>query len=121
MPVQGVLDQQAALVQDADAVGRALDLGEDVAGDEDRAAVLAVGVDRLAHLADPVRIEPADRLVEDQQVRLVDERADEAQFLAHAARVVARGGMADLPEVERVEQLVHARLRLGRRAHSRAK
>src|SRR6266542_4469349 len=90
---------------------------------EYRPTGLLIVVDDLANLPNAVRVEPAHRLVEDQQARLVDQRADEAELLTHTARVVARHTMAHIPEIERAEQLLHAQLRLlkamqpGKEAH----
>ena len=61
------------------------DLGEDVARDED--GVLAAELPHeLAHLDDLHRIEPRDRLVEHDELRLVDDRLSDADALLEAVR-----------------------------------
>ena len=62
---------------------------------------------------DGVGVEPAERLVEQQQVRLVEERAREGQALAHAARVRAHGPAAGAVEPGPREQPCDPRGRLG--------
>ena len=46
-------------------------------------------VDQLPELAARQRVDPCGRLVEDQQVRIVDQRAAQRQLLLHAARQLA--------------------------------
>ena len=56
------------LPQDADAVAEHLDVAQDVAREEDRAPALLLLDDEVAHLLASHRIEPAHRLVEDEQL-----------------------------------------------------
>ena len=97
-------------MQDADAVGGAFDLREDMTGDEDRPALIAIGVNELPYLPNAVRVEPADRLVQDQQPRLMHEGANEAELLPHPARVVMCQRVSRVPQLERAKQLLHVAL-----------
>ena len=69
------LAHQAALVDDADDVGQLLDLGQEVAGDEDGLALPGEVAQRLAHGGDARRVEAVGGLVEQQQVGVVSRSA----------------------------------------------
>ena len=85
--------QQPALVDDADAGGQPVHLGEDMARHEHRHAVVPRQLRQvLADLHDTRRVEAVGRLVEDQQLRLVEQRAGQPQPLQ-----VARGQLAGPP------------------------
>ena len=84
-PAHRILDQQVPFMQNTDPIGRMLNLRQNMAGDEDRPTGLLVGIDDLANLADAVWVEPTDRLIQNQQARLMHQRADEAELLAHTA------------------------------------
>ena len=77
---------------------------------KDRPALIAIGVNQLPYLPDAVRVEPAHRLVQDQQPRRMNEGANEAELLPHPARVVTSQRVTRVPQPERVEQLLHAAL-----------
>ena len=89
--LRDVLDgDQPALPDDADAVADALDLVEVVRGEEDRRAAVAVLGDDGEELLLHERVQARRRLVEDEQLRLVEERLDEPDLLAVAARELAQ-------------------------------
>jgi hypothetical protein len=82
-----VLDgDQAPVADDRDAVAQTLDLVEVVRGQKDRRAALALLGHDLVELLLHERIQPARRLVEDQQLGRVKQGLDEADLLAVAAR-----------------------------------
>jgi hypothetical protein len=67
---------------------------------------LAVQVQQeLADLPDALRVEPIGGLVEDQQLRLAQQRHREAQPVPHAQRVVLCRPPPDLAEADLVEDL----------------
>jgi hypothetical protein len=76
---------------------------------------LADAVDELPELAPRERIHAGGRLVEHQQLRVVDQRAAEAQLLLHAARELSGRPLAKASEAGGREQLVDLRLALGTR------
>jgi hypothetical protein len=78
--------------EDDDAVADALDLGEDVAADEDR-AVLREFFDEAAGLVDLRGVQAVGGLVQEQDGRVVEERGGEADALlvAFAERADAAG------------------------------
>ena len=57
-----------------------------------------------AHLVDALRVEAVGRLVEDQQVRVAEQRGGDAEALLHAERVGAVAVVAALAEPDDVEQ-----------------
>src|SRR6185295_20235663 len=65
-----------------------------VGGQEDGAAGRAEAADLLPQLAPALRIEPRRRLVEEQDLRVADERAGDRQALLLAARELADAGVA---------------------------
>ena len=82
--------QQAALVDDPDALGQARDLGQDVARHEDRHALLAGQLEQqLADLDDPGRVQAVGRLVQKEQPGLVQQGLGQPQPLGVALRKVA--------------------------------
>jgi hypothetical protein len=84
--LQRVDDHQPTLAQDRDPVGDALDLGEGVRGQKHGAASSAgLGEQPMETLLHE-RIKAGDRLVQDQQFRLMHERLNQAELLAVAGR-----------------------------------
>ena len=80
---------QPSLPDDRDAVADALHLGEDVRRKEDGPAFGLEPVEDLVERALHQRVEALGRLVENRQLGIVLQRLDDADLLAHAARVVA--------------------------------
>ena len=105
---RGLLD--AALVDHDDLLGDLQRLLL-VVRDEDRRHVDLVvqaaqpGAQLLAHAG----VERAERLVEQQHVRLDGERAGERHPLALAAGELGRVALAEVAEADEVQQLLHAR------------
>ena len=89
-------------------VGGGLHLAHQVRGDEHRAAL---GGQRLHQVADPqdaLGVQPVDRLVEHQHLRVAQQRRGDAQPLAHAQREAAWTACAPLRSgPTSVEHLVH--------------
>ena len=72
---------QAAPMDDANPVRQQIDLAEDMAGHEDRHALVREVAEQVADLDDPGGIEAVRRLVEDQEFGTVQEGAGESQPL----------------------------------------
>ena len=108
------LGDDAALVDDEDAVAQRIGLVEVVGGEEQRGAVLGVqAADVLPEVGAALRIEPRGRLVEEQQPRHVDEPHRDVE-----PTPLATGQGADDPalgarEVEPLHQLGGAAAGLG--------
>ena len=96
-----------------------LDLVEQVAGEQHRAAALGVPLEQAAHPADAGRVEAVGRLVEDQHRRVAEQRVGDAEPLPHAERVVADPalGLGRRRARPGLEHLVDARVG---QAHRRA-
>ena len=77
----------AAPRQDRHAVGRVLDLREDVAGEEHGSSLVAESANEVSYLLDASRIQAIRRLVEDEQLRILQERRSDPQPLLHPERV----------------------------------
>ena len=70
-------------MHDDDVATGLLDLAEQVGGEEDRRAACRDPQQGLTDLDYLSRVEPVDRLVQDEQFRLSKERLSEAEPLAH--------------------------------------
>src|SRR5262245_42009395 len=92
----------APLGNDRHALAQPLDLIEQVRAQENRHALGLTLLEELVQTAGRERIETARRLVENQELRLVDERAHERKLLFHAARVVHREIFEGVAELERL-------------------
>src|SRR5690348_14673110 len=71
---------------DAERVAEALRILHEMRAEDDRPSLLTEIDDRVLERLRVHRIEPAERLVENDQLRLVEQGADELDLLLHAAR-----------------------------------
>ena len=78
-----------------------LDLLEDVRREEDRAPGGGHGPQQLHHVQPLARVHAVERLVEEQDRRVVDERAGELDPLAHALGVRADRAVGGRHQVHR--------------------
>ena len=85
-----LLQHQTSAVEHADPGGHLLDLGEQVAGQEDRGAVAVQPEQQLADVADALRVEAVGRLVEHEQRWSSHQGGGEPEPLLHAERVGLR-------------------------------
>ena len=99
---RALLDQLAT-ADDDEVVGHQRDLGEQVAADEDRAALAGEGDEDVADPAHAFGIEAVGRLVEDQRVRVTEQHAGESEALAHAERVAADLALGDRGHPDELE------------------
>src|SRR5258706_10119327 len=79
------LGERAAVVDDLQAIAKALGLVHEVRGEEDRLALAQEQAQLLPHEGARLRIEPGGRLVEEEELRIVHERAREHEAALHAA------------------------------------
>ena len=98
-----------ARADDRDAVAELLDLGEQVARQQNGDALAGEVADEPAHVAHPGRVEPGRRLVEQQQARPAQKRGGDAEPLAHPVRVAADPVAGAVGELDDLEHLVDAR------------
>ena len=109
------LGEDLAAIDDRDAGAQLLELGQDVAADDDGLAHRTELAEELAKLDPRARVETGRRLVEEQHLRVVDERVGEAQPLLHAARQVLDVGVALVAEIDQLEQVADHPAPAGRR------
>ena len=83
--------------------GQGLDLGQDVARDEDGPALALEVLDEPDELALAERVEPAHGLVQDDDPRIVGDGLGELDPLAHAPAVAADEPVLVLGEIDDVE------------------
>ena len=114
------LRAQLAVREDDDVVDRLRDLGEQMARHEDRPALRGLVAEQLAEPADALRVEAVGRLVEDQHLRVAEQRGGDRQPLAHAHRVALHAPVRRVLQLHEVEQLVDAALRMPARRREHA-
>ena len=95
-----------APIDDRDARAQLLDLGEQMAGEENGHSFCGEALDQVAHVTDPAGVEPVGRLVQDQQPGLAQERDGEPEPLAHPLRVAADPVTGPLAQLDELEQLL---------------
>src|ERR1035441_2361220 len=103
----------AALVDDRDVAAQALGLFQVVRGQDDRSAPGIDVAQKIPHRAPYLDIHARSRLIEDQQARLVHERARDHEPSLHAAREPARGTVPLVPELQLPQIALGTRSRLG--------
>ena len=110
MPVEQVghreVGQQPPATEDDEVVGRVLHLAHEVAGDEHGAPLVGEVAQQFAHPPDALGIQPVDRLVEQQHVRVAEQRRRDAEPLPHAEREAAHPLVRDGLEADEVDHLV---------------
>ena len=99
---------------DQDRVGEALRLLDVVRRHEDRRALGAQPVDQRPQLLADLRVEADGRLVEQDEVRPVDERARDQQPAPHAARELVDARVAPVDQVRDLERALDRRVPLVR-------
>ena len=72
-----------------------------VAGDQDGAAFGRQALEQLPHPHDAFGVEAVDRLVEEERLRLAEQRAGDAEALRHAEREPADALAGDVAEADR--------------------
>ncbi len=109
--VETALVDDRASADDRDPVTELLDLGEDVTREQDRDSLTGELLHELAHVAHPGGVEPGRRLVQQQELRVAQQRRRDAEPLPHAVRVAANPVLRAIAQLDRLEHLVDARRR----------
>ena len=86
----GALGDDATAADHDDLVGRLLHLVQQVGGQQHRASLVGEPAQQAAHPVDALRVETVGGLVEDQDLRVAQQSAGDAEALAHPERVVAQ-------------------------------
>ena len=84
------------------------DLAQDMAGEQDGAALAGQRAQEVAEPADGLGIEAVGGLVEDEQARVADQGAGEAEALADPERVAAVPPVGGPGQLDKLQELVHA-------------
>ena len=95
-------------MQDGHAVADGLDLAQFVGGEEDRLALLLQPLDDLAHLHAADGIQTTGGFVQQEQVRIVDQRLGQAHPLLHALGIGADRTATHPFQFHQFEQAVDA-------------
>ena len=105
MSRHAALGEDLAVVDDGHARAQLLELGEDVAADDDGLAHRPQFAEQLTQLDPCARVEAGRRLVEQEHLRIVDQRVRQAEALLHPARQRLDVGVALVGEVDELEQV----------------
>ena len=98
----------ASMSEDGDPITRRFDLGEDVARDEHGPPFVSQPTQQMTDLPHPGRVQAVRRFVEDQELRILEDRRSERQPLLHAERVTPDQVVGTICETDDVEDVVDA-------------
>ena len=113
--VDPAVERDLAVGDDRDPLAQPLGVGDDVGREDDRRAVLRLAADQLLEPCLVDRVEPRKRLVEHDQPRLVDDRAEQLDGLRHALGQSADRLLRPFAEAVIVEHGIGAAARLAQR------
>ena len=97
-------------VQDHHAIADVFDVREQMRTQQNRGSPSPEFQQQILHLAGADGIEAGGRLIEDQQLGIVDQRLGEPEAATHPLRVLADRPTLDLREPDHVEKFVDATL-----------
>ena len=97
--------QHLAVVEDRHRGAELLELGQDVAADQDRLAQRPQLPEELPQLDPGPRVEARRRLVQEQDLGIVDQRMGQAEALLHAPREPLDVGLALVGEVDQLQEI----------------
>ena len=113
--VDAAVERDLALGDDRDPLAQPLGVGDDVGRENDRRAGPRLAADQLLEPRLVDRVEPGEGLVEDDQPRLVDDRAEQLDGLRHALGQGADRLLRPVAKVVLIEQRVGAAAAFGER------
>ena len=93
---------------DHDLVDQLLDLGQDVAGDQDGAALAGEVSQQLAHPGDALGVQAVGGLVKHQDAGVAEQRGGQGEALTHAEGVAADRPVGRAAESDHRQRLVRA-------------
>ena len=105
-----LVEHLRALIDHHDSVTECLGLRHHVRGKNDRSAALVLSQDQVTQQTHVHRIEPAERFVEDEQIRLVQHAGEELDLLLHALRELLTLLVGDVAELDRLQPALYTRL-----------
>ncbi|GHJ24602.1 hypothetical protein TPA0909_62160 [Streptomyces albus] len=103
----GHVGHQLSAPDDDEVVGRLCHLAHQVAGDEDSAPFTRQTPHQVADPQDALGVEPVDGLVEEQHLRVAEQRRRDAEPLAHAEGEALGALLGDVLESDDAEHFVH--------------
>ena len=106
--MDGALRDEFAFANDRDPVADLLNLVEQVAREQDGPFARAQTADQGAHLDDALRVEAVGWLVENHELRVLDQRGRDGQALLHPHRVGAEAILGSVHQVDLLERRVDA-------------
>src|SRR5262245_5937873 len=106
---------QFTFVQNCHTVADILHILQAVAAHDDRLALVAQADDQVLHPARAERVEAGGRLVEDHQLRIVDQRLRQPDALPHAFGILFENALLVAGQADRFDQLLGPFLALPRR------
>src|SRR2546421_8425099 len=95
---------QPAVVDDGQPGAHPLGNFQDVSGKEDGLPLTAEVLQDVFHLSGALRIEADGRLIEEEDLRVVQQRRRQRDLLPHAARIAREEVVAALLEIEQLQQ-----------------
>ena len=113
---QACIGDELAAPNDDDVVGSLLHLAHEVAREQDRPAFGGEPLQEAANPADTLGVEPVHRLIEDQDLRVSQERGGDAEALVHAQREPANAPASCFGEPDELEHFRDSVRRAARRA-----
>jgi hypothetical protein len=102
---EGALGLDAAAVVDHDAVAYILDIGEQVAAQDDCGAAVGEGDDEVFDFSAADGVESGGGFIEDDEFRVIDEGLGEADTALHAFGEFSDQAAVDLVEADHFEEL----------------
>src|SRR5262249_2651314 len=100
-------EAQLSLAYDDNVVDRLGDLAEHVAGDHDGPALVGLAAQQAAQPGDAGRVEAVGRFVEQQYLRVADQRRGRPEALPHAQGELAASPPRGRAEINLVQYLIH--------------
>src|SRR5436305_1050059 len=99
---------EAAAADHDDLLGRQRHLAHQVRRDEDRAPFCSEALEQVANPVDALGVKTVHGLVEDQRRGVAEQRARDAEALAHSERELPHALACDVVQPDEVDQLVDA-------------
>ena len=106
--VERLVGDDPSVVDDDDVVDGLRDLGQHVAGQQDRATLAGQTAQEVPQPADALGIQAVRRFVEHEDLGLADQRGGEPEPLVHAQRERAHTPVGGAGQLDQLEDLVDA-------------
>jgi hypothetical protein len=91
---------------DCDSRGASLDIGDDVRRKDDDSVTRQTG-EQVSESDPLLGIQASSWFINNEQARVVEQSLSNANALLHSARIAAQEMLADLAEIDRLQQLIN--------------